>query len=85
MKELTVETIEEFIKTHLRESGASGGWSAFRGIDSAVVTKLARTHRGDKVLNVFLPYPSTPKQDLRTSRRSKAWGTTLLIYDIEQL
>ncbi len=41
LKELTIETIHEFIKTQFRESGASGvvvGLSG--GIDSAVVTML---------------------------------------------
>lgn len=88
LKELTVETIHEFIKTQFRESGASGvvvGLSG--GIDSAVVTKLCVDAIGaEKVLNVFLPSPSTPKQDLQDVQdMSKAWGTTLLVYDIGQL
>jgi NAD+ synthase len=88
LKELTVETIQEFIKTQFKESGASGvvvGLSG--GIDSAVVTKLCVDAIGaDKVLNVFLPSPSTPKQDLQdVQEMSRNWGTTLLVYDIGQL
>jgi NAD+ synthase len=85
LKELTVETIVEFISTQVRDSDATGvvvGLSG--GIDSAVVTKLCVDALGpDKVLNVFLPSPTTPKQDLEDVRQmSKAWGTTLLVYDI---
>ncbi|HOO04002.1 MAG TPA: NAD+ synthase [Methanomassiliicoccales archaeon] len=88
LKELTVETITDFIQTQVREAGASGvviGLSG--GIDSAVVTKLCvDALGGDKVLNVFMPSPSTPTQDLRDVQgMSRAWGTTLLVYDIEQL
>ena len=88
LRELTLETISEFISTQVDASGASGvvvGLSG--GIDSAVVTKLCVDALGpDKVLNVFLPSPTTPKQDLEDVRRmSKAWGTTLLIYDVGEL
>jgi NAD+ synthase len=88
LKELTVETIVEFISTQVELSGATGvvvGLSG--GIDSAVVTKLCVDALGpEKVLNVFLPSLTTPKQDLEDVRQmSKDWGTTLLVYDIGQL
>lgn len=88
LKELTVETICEFISTQVEQSEATGvvvGLSG--GIDSAVVTKLCVEALGpDKVLNVFLPSPTTPRQDLEDVRQmSKDWGTTLLVYDIGQL
>ncbi len=83
-----METIGEFIRTQVRESEAAGvvvGLSG--GIDSAVVTKLCVDALGpEKVLNVFLPSPATPKQDLEDVRQmSKAWRTTLLVYDIGSL
>ncbi len=88
LKELTEETIIEFIRTQVENSRATGvvvGLSG--GIDSAVVTKLCVDALGaDKVLNVFLPSPSTPKQDLEDVRdMSTSWGTTLLVYDIGDL
>ncbi|HUT27604.1 MAG TPA: NAD+ synthase [Methanomassiliicoccales archaeon] len=88
LKELTVEAIGEFIRAHMSDSKATGvvvGLSG--GIDSAVVTKLCVDVLGpEKVLNVFLPSPTTPEQDLEDVRRmSKDWGTTLLVYDIGPL
>jgi NAD+ synthase len=88
LRELTIETIVEFIHTQVTDSGAAGvvvGLSG--GIDSAVVTKLCVDALGaEKVLNIFLPSPTTPKHDLEDVRQmSKAWGTTLLVYDIGQL
>jgi len=83
-----LETITEFIRAQVNDCGAHGvvvGLSG--GIDSAVVTKLCVDALGsEKVLNVFLPSPTTPKQDLEDVRQmSKAWGTTLLVYDIGEL
>lgn len=85
LKELTVEAVHEFIRNQVGESGAKGvvvGLSG--GIDSAVVTKLCVDALGaDKVLNVFLPSPCTPKQDLEdVQEMARSWGTTLLVYDI---
>lgn len=88
LRELTVETILEFIRTQVTEAKAAGvvvGLSG--GIDSAVVTKLCVDALGaDQVLNVFLPSPTTPEQDLEDVRMlSRDWGTTLLIYDITSI
>ena len=87
-KELTAETIKEFIHTQVSGAKASGvvvGLSG--GIDSAVVTKLCVDVLGpNKVLNVFMPSPTTPKEDLEdVQKMSKAWKTTLLVYDIAPL
>ncbi|MCX6650404.1 MAG: NAD+ synthase [Methanomassiliicoccales archaeon] len=84
-KELTEETIKEFIQAQVTGSKASGvvvGLSG--GIDSAVVTKLCVDVLGpDKVLSVFMPSPTTPKEDLQdVQKMSRTWGTTLLVYDI---
>lgn len=88
LRELTLEAILEFIRAQVEGSGAKGvviGLSG--GIDSAVVTKLCVEALGaDKVLNVFLPCPTTPKEDLADVQgMSRAWGTTLLVYDIGTL
>jgi NAD+ synthase len=65
LRELTEETILEFISTSVRSSGAKGvvvGLSG--GIDSAVVSLLCAKALGpEKVLNLFMPADSTPLQD----------------------
>ena len=54
------------------------------GIDSAVVTKLAADAvGGDKILNIFMPTSSTPKEDSElTSSMAELWGTEYREIDI---
>lgn len=67
LKDYAYDTIVEFIRQKVEESGGNGvvvGLSG--GIDSALVSKLCVDAVGaDKVLNVFLPSSSSSKDDRR--------------------
>lgn len=88
LRELTVETILEFISTSVRESGAKGvivGVSG--GIDSAVVSTLCVRALGpEKVMNIFMPTESTPEEDLEDVKALCKWlGTKLEVVDISPI
>ena len=80
-----VGRLTAFIRDTVKNAGCSGvviGLSG--GIDSAVVTKLAVDALGaDKVLNIFMPSATTPKDDMKcTSEFSASLGTEYKIVDI---
>lgn len=85
LRELTEETILEFISTSVRESKAKGvvvGLSG--GIDSAVVSLLCAKAIGPaKVLNLFMPTETTPPGDEEDARElCKEFGMELKEVDI---
>ena len=65
LKDYAYDTIVEFIRQKVEESGGNGvviGLSG--GIDSALVSKLSVDAVGaDKVLNIFMPSASSSKAD----------------------
>ena len=75
-----------FLRDIMADTGCKGfviGLSG--GIDSAVVTKLAADAvGGDKILNIFMPVDSTPKDDYDiTESMSRMWGTKLKVMNIQ--
>lgn len=77
--------IIEFIRQKVNESKVGGAIVGLSGgIDSALVTKLCVEAIGaDKVINVFLPSPSTPDQDRKdVVELSRIFGTELMEIDI---
>lgn len=81
-----VESLRDFIRCTIRDTGCSGvviGLSG--GIDSAVVTKLCVDALGpERVLNVFMPSRVTPAEDYKvTKEMSTMWGTEYRVVDIQ--
>lgn len=81
-----VEHLVEFIRTSVRNAGASGAVIGLSGgLDSAVVTKLAADALGaENILSVFMPSRVTPHNDYRiTLEMCDMWGTEYKIVDIQ--
>lgn len=77
--------IIEFIRQQVRESHVGGAIVGLSGgIDSALVTRLCVDAIGaDKVINVFLPSPSTPDRDRKdVVELARFFGTELMEIDI---
>lgn len=88
LRELTEETVLEFISTSVRESKAKGvvvGLSG--GMDSAVVSLLCAKAIGpEKVLNLFMPTEATPDGDEEDVRAlCKEFGMELKVVDISSV
>lgn len=88
LRELTEEAILEFITEKVRESKAKGvviGLSG--GIDSAVTAVLCAKAIGpDKVLNLFMPSPTTPAGDKKdVEGLCKQFSLELRVVDISAM
>ena len=88
LRELTEETILEFIAEKVRESKAKGvviGLSG--GIDSAVTSALCAKAIGpEKVLNLFLPCNTTPAGDRKdVEMLCRQLGMELRVVDISMM
>ena len=85
MSEYAYDTIMEFIRQKVDESGGNGvvvGLSG--GIDSALVSKLCVDAIGtDKVLNIFMPSASSSKDDRKDAEQfSKEIGAEFRVVEI---
>ncbi len=85
MKDYAYDTIVEFIRQKVEESGGNGvvvGLSG--GIDSALVSKLCVDAVGaDKVLNIFMPSSSSSNDDRRDAEEfSNDIGAEFMIVEI---
>ena len=85
MSEYAYDTIMEFIRQKVEESGGNGvviGLSG--GIDSALVSKLSVDAVGaDKVLNIFMPSASSSKDDRKDAEQfSKEIGAEFRVVEI---
>ena len=85
LKDYAYDTIVEFIRQKVDESGGNGvvvGLSG--GIDSALVSKLCVDAIGtDKVLNIFMPSASSSKDDRKDAEQfSKEIGAEFRVVEI---
>jgi NAD+ synthase len=85
LKDYAYDTIVEFIRQKVEESGGNGvvlGLSG--GIDSALVSRLCVDAVGaDKVLNIFMPTSSSSRSDRKDAEEfSRETGSELRVVDI---